>query len=94
MQPCDSIRRQSSARTDVSARQARVYSRQGCHLCDLAVDLLVKQGFAVETVDVDQDAELRAQFGECVPVVEIGGKIRFRGRINEVLLNRLIHQTF
>lgn len=45
----------------------------------------------VSQVDVDSDSALRALHGECVPVVEIAGKVRFRGRINEVLLRRFIH---
>ena len=30
------------------------------------------------------------RFGKCVPVVELDGKVRFKGRINEILLRRLI----
>ena len=29
--------------------------------------------------------QLREQFDTCVPVVEIDGKIRFRGRVNRML---------
>ena len=41
-------------------------------------------------VDIDADPALREQFNECVPVVEIDGKIRFRGRVDPVLLRRLL----
>lgn len=42
------------------------------------------------TVDIDQDPRLRERFDQCVPVVEIDGKIRFRGKVNPVLLDRLL----
>jgi hypothetical protein len=44
----------------------------------------------VEEIDIDRDPKLVERFTTCVPVVEIDGKIRFRGQINELLLRRLI----
>ena len=38
----------------------------------------------------DNDPQLLAQYTDCVPVVLIDGKERFRGRIDEVLLRRLL----
>jgi hypothetical protein len=74
--------------------QVVLFTRKGCHLCDTAWAQLAKaqrrHGFALSQVDVDTDAELLAQYGTCVPVVQINGKVRFRGRINEVLFRRLI----
>jgi glutaredoxin len=71
-----------------------VYSRQGCHLCDEAWEQLLlaqrRYGFQLEKVDVDTDASLAAQYGECVPVVLVNGKVRFRGRVNPVLLEKLL----
>jgi hypothetical protein len=52
--------------------------------------LLTRYGFALIKVDIDSDPELKARFDVCVPVVEIDHKVRFRGRINEVLLQRLL----
>lgn len=70
-----------------------VYSRQGCHLCDEAVQLLREHGLQPKIVDIDTNPELLARFDCCVPVVEIGGRIRFRGRVNRVLLRRLTKQS-
>lgn len=67
-----------------------LYTREGCHLCEDAKALLRACGLAVEEIDIDGDEQLKRQFDTCVPVVEIDGKIRFRGRINEVLLRRLL----
>ena len=67
-----------------------LYTRAGCHLCDDAEAVLAAHGLHAERVDVDRHPELRARYGECVPVVEIDGKERFRGRIDPLLLRRLI----
>ncbi|MCA9148429.1 MAG: glutaredoxin family protein [Planctomycetales bacterium] len=66
------------------------YTRTGCHLCDVALDLLRRYGQSPKLVDIDADEQLRAKFNTCVPVVEIDGKVRFRGRVNELLLKRLL----
>jgi glutaredoxin len=66
------------------------YTRQGCHLCDDALALLHQQGIDPKLVDIDTDATLRERFNECVPVIEIDGKIRFRGRVNPLLLQRML----
>ncbi len=68
---------------------ATLYTRQGCHLCDKACRLLLEHGFEVEAVDIDADPALRARYTNCVPVVVIDGRERFRGRIDRRLLRRL-----
>ena len=71
-----------------------VYTRKECCCCHKALDLLRdrrrRHGFTIEEVDVDGDPELAAQHGPSVPVVAIGGKVRFRGVVNPVLLDRLL----
>lgn len=77
-------------------RSVVLYTRDGCHLCDDALKLLRKHDTTypqLEIVDIDDSPDLAEQFNTCVPVVEIDGKVRFRGRVNEVLLNRLIEAT-
>lgn len=73
-----------------------VYSRSGCHLCDESIELL--QGYSsclppIHEVDIDADPDLRKRFDTEVPVVEFDGKIRFKGRVSELLLRRLIEGT-
>jgi glutaredoxin len=72
-----------------------VYTRPGCHLCEEAWRYLQGQqrrySFTLEERDVDAEPELAGQYGEWVPVVAVNGKVRFRGRINPVLLERLLH---
>lgn len=70
-----------------------LYTRQGCHLCDEALSLLMQYGLTPEIVDIETDADLQKQFTTCVPVVQVDGKIRFRGKVNEVLLRRLVDKV-
>ncbi|MET3808525.1 glutaredoxin [Nakamurella sp. UYEF19] len=53
-------------------------TRAGCHLCEEAravVEAVVARTGAatIEELDVDQDPELRAEYGDQVPVVLIDG---------------------
>ena len=70
--------------------QVTLYTRAGCHLCDVAKDLLLRHGLAPKEIDIDGDVALAARYGECVPVVVIDGRERFRGRVEERLLKRLL----
>ncbi|MCB9926763.1 MAG: glutaredoxin family protein [Planctomycetaceae bacterium] len=67
-----------------------LYTRRGCHLCDEAHAVLVKHGLTPQSIDIDADPQLVEKFTNCVPVVVIDGHERFRGRVNEVLLRRLL----
>jgi glutaredoxin len=71
-----------------------VYTRVQCCCCHKALDLLKDyqraHGFRIAEVDIDADPELAAQHGNEVPVVAVNGKVRFRGVVNPVLLERLL----
>ena len=71
-----------------------VYTRRGCHLCDDAwrdlSRIQPKYQFGLTAKDVDSDPKLVAQFDSCVPVIEVNGKVRMRGRFNTVLFQRLL----
>ena len=70
------------------------YTRAGCHLCDAAW-YVVQRAVAgadavVDKIDIDGDPELRARYGDDIPVVLIDGVERFRHRVVESELRRLI----
>lgn len=74
-------------------RSIVLYTRENCHLCDDVKHLLRTYRHWLPTpteIDIDADPDLREKFNTCVPVVECDGKVRFRGRVDEVLLRRLI----
>ena len=68
-------------------REVVVYSRRGCHLCEIVKEPLIKLqrrgGFTWSEVDVDSDDELRRQFTDEVPVVFIDGRKAFKYRMDE-----------
>lgn len=53
------------------------YERQGCHLCDDALKVVLAEaaaaGAEVVRHDIDASPELQARYGELVPVVELDG---------------------
>jgi glutaredoxin len=69
------------------SHQVVVYSRKGCHLCEVVKESLTKLsrrgGFTWQEVDVDSDNELRRQFNDEVPVVFIDGRKAFKYRMDE-----------
>jgi glutaredoxin len=73
--------------TVLESRQVVVYSRKGCHLCEVVKESLTKLsrrgGFTWQEIDVDSDGELRRQFNDEVPVVFIDGRKAFKYRMDE-----------
>ena len=73
-------------------RQVIVYSRKGCHLCEIVKESLTKLerrgGFTWRDIDVDGDDQLRRQFTDEVPVVFIDGRKAFKYHMDESELLR------
>jgi glutaredoxin len=71
-----------------------LYTRAGCCACNDAKAILDRAlcrfGYVLTTIDVDTDPMLTRLYGLEVPVVTVAGRVRFRGRVNEVLLIRLL----
>lgn len=65
-----------------------VYTREGCHLCDDAIETVervadsVSRPVDIETVDVDADPDLRERYGERVPYVTVDGRPQFKYRVD------------
>src|ERR1700691_1559140 len=68
-------------------RTVVVYSRKGCHLCEVVKESLSKLsrrgGFTWQDIDVDSDSDLRRQYNDEVPVVFIDGRKAFKYRMDE-----------
>ena len=73
--------------TAMMPREVVIYSRKGCHLCEIVKESLLKLqrqgGYTWREVDVDSDEELRRQFTDEVPVVFIDGRKAFKYRMDE-----------
>lgn len=63
-----------------------VYSRMGCHLCEVVKETLVEAQHEAEfqwrEIDIDADGELRERYNEEVPVVFIDGRKAFKYRMD------------
>ncbi|HEX8818091.1 MAG TPA: glutaredoxin family protein [Terriglobales bacterium] len=70
-----------------ASHQVVVYSRKGCHLCEIVKESLAKlekhNPFTWQEVDVDHDAELHRKFTDEVPVVFIDGRKAFKYHMSE-----------
>ena len=59
----------------------RLYSRPGCHLCDVARAVIeaerARTPFGFEDVSVEGDDALELEYGIRIPVVTIDGRERF-----------------
>lgn len=59
-----------------------VYSRPGCHLCEVVKETLAQAhgqaDFRWREVDIDTDPELRQKYNDEVPVVFIDGRKAFK----------------
>ena len=62
-------------------------TRVGCHLCTEAETTLRRLsgelGFGYREVDVDEDADLRAEYSDRVPVILIDGREHGYWRVEE-----------
>jgi len=57
-----------------------LYTRPGCHLCDLARERILAlrdaaRSFELREVNIDEDDALHARYLERIPVVEVAGEV-------------------
>ena len=64
-----------------------LYTRKGCHLCEIVKESLVKlqkrESFNWREIDVDSNSEIRRLYTDEVPVVFINGHKAFKYRMDE-----------
>ena len=69
-----------------------LYTKPDCSLCETAADALHRVGgrrpFDLEVVDISADPELRARYGERIPVVLVDGEPAFEYLVDEEALER------
>ncbi len=70
----------------MSVPTVTIYSRPGCHLCDVAKEQLETvrgdMDFHLEELNIDEDAFLRERYNDDVPVVALNGQDVFKHRID------------
>ncbi|MES1171347.1 MAG: glutaredoxin family protein [Actinomycetota bacterium] len=71
-----------------------MYTREGCHLCDDALEVVAAvceaSGSDYQLVDIDNDPELRERYGEQVPVVTVDGATVGFWRIDQGVLTQAL----
>ena len=71
-----------------------LYSRAGCHLCDVAREVLLgeRATVAFDLVEVDDvgDDDLERGYGIRIPVVEIDGEERFEYEVDAAELRSIV----
>jgi glutaredoxin len=71
-----------------------LYGAPGCHLCDVAKDVLECQqqllGFDLQLVDISGDAELEGRYREQIPVVYVAARKAFKYCVEPVELARRV----
>jgi predicted thioredoxin/glutaredoxin len=65
-------------------------TRQGCHLCAEALELLRNLGHAPELADVDSDDGLHALYDWRVPVVLVDDRVVAEGKITREQLEKAV----
>jgi hypothetical protein len=69
-----------------------LYTRAGCHLCDVMKAELarvrVSPPFRLVEVDIERDPELVARHGLSIPVVELAGRPLAKGRLERAEFER------
>ena len=72
-----------------------VYSRRGCHLCELLLeelDPLVRSRARITVRDVDERAQWRAEYGERVPVVCAEDKVLCHYHLDRTVVTDWLEQ--
>ena len=71
-----------------------IYSRHGCHLCDVMKDEVAQiqkdLEFTIEIIYIDKNTELEEKYGEQVPVILINGEIHDFFKLNETRFRKAL----
>lgn len=65
-----------------------LYTRPGCHLCEVAVAELTEMGEPFVEVDITSDAQLEIEYGERIPVIMLDGREHGYWRVEKERLRR------
>ncbi len=81
-------------------RDVTLYSRPGCHLCEVAkgqIAALVKEfsesGARLTEINIDDDAELRTRYDIDVPVIFLGARKAAKHRVDLAQLRRQLRDA-
>jgi glutaredoxin len=69
-----------------------IYSKPGCHLCDIAKEVLMeakqKFEFEIREINIENDEELFKKYQYDIPVIRINGRKAYKYKIDPADLQR------
>ena len=75
-------------------RRFSLFSRPGCHLCEVMLAELAAlpaaAGLPLDVYDVDRDPAARARYGHKIPVLLLDGELVCHGRLNVEELHKAL----
>jgi glutaredoxin len=84
----------ASSRAGRSRHRVTLYTRPGCHLCDVARETILslreRIGFELTEIDIEADEELELEYGIRIPVVEVDGEEAFEVSVDPAQLARMV----
>ena len=76
-------------------RGIRVYSRPGCHLCELLIDELmplIRDRLELEVVDIDERPELTLKYGTLIPLVEFDDEVVCQHHLDTAAIHAILRK--
>ncbi|MDX1404281.1 MAG: glutaredoxin family protein [Woeseiaceae bacterium] len=83
----------ASKRASRPSRQLYVYSRSGCHLCEMLIERLlpmIRDRLQLEVRDIDSRAEWKLKYGVNIPVVEYQGEILCQHHLDDAAIRAVL----
>jgi glutaredoxin len=92
------LRRTEDGRVEIAGtRDATLYSRPGCHLCEEAkaviAPLVARAGGRFHEVNVDENEKLKQEYGLDVPVLLLGKEEVARHRVTTEMVKLALRKT-
>lgn len=79
-------------RTDAPPVPLVLYTKAGCGLCEELKHELAQtrttRAWRLEEVDIERDPQLVERFGLSIPVLTVGGRVAFKGRMTRAEFER------
>ncbi len=93
----DPTHRDDATSSGTPVPRVELLTRSGCHLCEdartVVADVAGSLGVPWQEVDIDDDVELTARYGEEIPVVLVDGIQRDFWHIDPLRLRSILSRT-
>ena len=81
----------------MSSPRVDFYTREGCHLCEDALEILrefqQEFDFEIDLIDISRSPDLTRLYGNDIPVATLDGRKILKHRADEKLLRRVLSEA-